>query len=110
MDSEKTQILFAKTFVDDYESEEAWAAVSALRMDGSHEVFEHAAAWCRSDDALKRARGADILCQLQRGQPQEMPNSPQWMFRDESYELISDILDNEQNPVVLHSAVTALGH
>jgi len=110
MDSEKTQILFAKALVDDYESEEAWAAVSALRMDGSRDVFEHAAAWCRSDDPLKRARGADILCQLRRGQPQEMASSPQWMFRDESYELISNILENEQNPVVLHSAITALGH
>lgn len=85
-----------------------------LRLGSAHgrsrDVFEHAAAWCRSDDPIKRARGADILCQLRRGQKQEMPNSPQWMFRDESYELISNILETEQNPVVIHSAITGLGH
>jgi hypothetical protein len=35
-----------------------------LRQNGSHEIFEHAASWCLSDDPLKRARGAAILCQL----------------------------------------------
>lgn len=110
MDSEQVQSLFEQTLVADYESEETWAAVSALRMYGSRDVFEHATAWCRSDDPIKRARGADILCQLQRGQTQETPNRPQWMFRDESYELISSILKTEQNPVVLHSAITGLGH
>ena len=30
--------LLAQTLLGDYESEEAWAAVSALRMDGSHEI------------------------------------------------------------------------
>jgi hypothetical protein len=40
--------------------EEAWAAVSALRIDGSREVFEYAAVWCHADDPLQRARGAAI--------------------------------------------------
>ena len=110
MDSEKTQILFAKTLVDDYESEEAWAAVSALRRDGSREIFEHAAAWCRSDEPVKRARGAAILCQLRRAQlPDIPPHNPEWMFRDESDELITSMLQCEQNPAVLDSAITALG-
>lgn len=110
MDSEKIQVLFEQTLLGDYESEEAWAAVSALRMDGSREIFEKAAGWCHSDHPVKRARGADILCQLRRAQLPNMPNNLAWMFRDESYEIITSMLDNEQNPAVLDSAITALGH
>jgi hypothetical protein len=40
MDSENIQSLFGQTLYGDYESEEAWAAVSALRLDGSREIFE----------------------------------------------------------------------
>src|ERR1700722_20941545 len=104
MDSEKIQSLFAQTLVGDYESEEAWAAVSALRMDGNREIFEYAAAWCRSDGPVKRARAAAILCQLQRASLLQMPYAPEWMFRDESYELITNMLGNEKNPLVLDSA------
>ena len=110
MDSEKIQSLFAQTLVGDYESEEAWAAVFALRMDGNREIFEYAAAWCRSDGPVKRARAAAILCQLQRASLLQMPYAPEWMFRDESYELITNMLGNEKNPLVLDSAISALGH
>jgi HEAT repeat protein len=110
MDSEKIQGLLAQTLLGDYESEDAWAAVSALRRDGSREIFEYAAAWCRSDDSIKRARAAAILCQLQRARLPDMPRIPEWMFRDESYELITNMLGSEQNPRVLDSAISALGH
>jgi HEAT repeat protein len=110
MDSEKIQILFAQSLLGDYESDDAWTAVSALRMDGNREIFESAAAWCCSDDSLKRARAPDILCQLREAQVPDIQNSPEWMFADESYELITNMLENEQNPLVLHSAITALGH
>jgi HEAT repeat protein len=102
MDSEKIQILFAQTLLEDYESEEAWAAVSALRMDGSREIFEHGAEWCRSDDPVKRARAAAILCQLRRGQES--------MYRDESYELITRMFGSQQDALVLGSAISGLGH
>jgi HEAT repeat protein len=110
MDSEKIQNLFAQTLVGDFESEEAWTAVDALRMDGSREVFEHAAEWCHADDPLRRARGAAILCQLRRARPPNMPHDSERMFRDESYELIARMLENERDPVVLDSAISALGH
>ena len=32
------------------------------------------------------------------------------MFRDESYSLVTKMLENEQNPVVLDAAISALGH
>jgi len=87
-------------------------AVSVLRLDGSREVFEHAAAWCLSDDPLKRARAAAILCQLRRAPvtPGEKPDKPEWMFRDESYSLVTKMLENEHDPLVLDSAICALGH
>jgi hypothetical protein len=64
MNTSEVEILFAQTLLGDYEDEAAWAAITALRQNGSHEIFEHAASWCLSDDPLKRARGAAILCQL----------------------------------------------
>ena len=110
MDSEKLQSLFAQTLAGDYEGHEAWDAVTALRQNGSRAVFEHAAEWIRAADPLKRARAADILCQLRRAGPLVMPAEPEWMFRDESYELIAGMLPSEQNPMVLVSAISALGH
>jgi HEAT repeat protein len=110
MDSEKIEKLFAQTLVGDYESEEAWAAVGALRTDGSREIFEYAANWCHADEALKRARAADILCQLQRPRVPDLPDNPERIFRDESFEIVTRMLENEGNPMVLDSAISALGH
>jgi hypothetical protein len=111
MITSEVEALFAQTLLGDYEGEDAWAAVSVLRQDGSREIFEHAAAWCRADDPLKRARAAAILCQLRRAQVTNEPGKePEWMFRDESYSLVTKMLENEQNPVVLDSAISALGH
>jgi HEAT repeat protein len=110
MESKKIKALFAQTLVGDYEGDEAWAAVSALRHDGSREIFEHAAQWCHAADPLRRARAAAILCQLRRSHPPDLRDSPEVMFRDESYELIAKMLENEQNPAVLDSAIHALGH
>src|SRR6266581_2731918 len=81
MNTSEVEALFAQTLLGDYEGEDGWMAVSVLRLDGSREVFEHAAAWCLSDDPLKRARAAAILCQLRRAPvtPGEKPDKPEWM-------------------------------
>ena len=113
MDASETEALFAQTLLGDYDDEAPWTAVSALRRDGSREIFERAAAWCSSDDALKRARGADVLCQLQRAHAKNAPPeeyNPDWMFRDESYSLVTKMLEREEDPMVLDSAISALGH
>ncbi len=112
MNTAEVEALFAQALLGDYEGEAPQAAVSALRQDGSREIFEHAAAWCVSDDPLKRARAAAILCQLRRAPvtPGEEPIQPEWMFRDESYSLITKMLESEQVPLVLDSAICALGH
>jgi HEAT repeat protein len=102
MNSSEVDALFAQTLLGDYEAEEAWDAVRALRMNGCREIFERAAAWCLADDPLKRARAADVLCQLQAERER--------LFSDESYALLTSMLDNEQDPVVLGSAIFGLGH
>jgi hypothetical protein len=116
MKTSEVEALFAQTLLGEYEGSDAWAAVDALRQDGSREIFEHAAAWRLSDDPLKRARAVDILCQLRHAPAADLPAEktiwlkPEWMFREESCTLVAKMLENEQDPVVLDSAICALGH
>ena len=111
MDTLRAEALFAQTLVGDYEAEDGWIAVSALRSDGSREIFNYAAAWCVSDSPLKRARAVAILCQL-RKEPvtNTLAEKPTWLFRDETYALVVKMLGNEQDLLVLDSAINALGH
>src|ERR1700687_1061924 len=100
MNTVEMEALFARTLVGDYEAEDPWVAVVALRQSGSREIFERAAAWCLSDDPLKRARAADVLCQLRRAPLTDGPPwNWDWLFRDESYALITRILESEQDPM-----------
>jgi HEAT repeat protein len=105
LDGVELEALFAQTLAEDYESEDAWNAVARLRQNGNREIFDRAAAWCVSEDPLKRARAADILCQLRRSS-----SSDEGLFRDESFDLIADLLSKENNLRALESAVFALGH
>jgi HEAT repeat protein len=108
MTTSEIESLFAQTLAGDPEDDDAWAAVAALRGDGSREIFDHAVSWCQSEDPFRRARAAAILSQLRAPWPGH--REPQWMFRDESYILITRMLENEQNAVVLEAAVAGLGH
>jgi HEAT repeat protein len=113
MNTAEVEALFARTLLGDYEDEDAWEAVCSLRSDGSREIFERAEEWCASGDPVKRARGGAILCQLRRAPAPGVewnPGNTEWMFRDESYALITKMLEHEQDPLVLDSAVAALGH
>jgi hypothetical protein len=53
--------LFAQTLKGDPDDESAWEAVNALRRIGTREVFNRAAAWCKSANPMERARGASVL-------------------------------------------------
>ncbi len=115
MTASEVEELFARTLLGDYEADDAWDAIAELRSNGSREIFEYAAAWCLSNDPLRRARGVAILCQLRRALPDELQlqppwPEPEWMFRVESYSLIAKVLESEQDPMVLDSAIHALGH
>jgi HEAT repeat protein len=98
--------LFAQTLQGEYESELPWKAIGALRRLGTREVFERAAAWCRDEDPLKRARGADILAQLGRKMDGNFTHS----FPEESFKVLSDLIAHERDLVPLCSVIAALGH
>lgn len=97
--------LFAQTLIGDYDDHAPWEAVHALRRIGSREVFEQAAAWCLSDDPLKRARGVDVLAQL--GKTTEHRSNS---FPDESLQTVVQLLQREAELRPLESAIFALGH
>jgi len=101
----EVEALFAQTLAEDYESEDAWNAIASLRQNGSREIFDRAAAWCVSEDPLKRARAADILCQLRRP-----TSNDERVFCDESFDLMAALLSKENKLRALESAVFALGH
>jgi HEAT repeat protein len=97
--------LFAKTLKGEYDDEAPWQAVHALRHIGSREVLEAASAWCRSDDPLRRARGADVLAQLGR-----TSDHPENNFPEESFAAVAPLAENEKHLQPLSSAIQALGH
>jgi HEAT repeat protein len=97
--------LFAETLKGEYDDEAPWHAVHELRSIGSREVFETASDWCRSDEPLKRARGADVLAQL--GCTADHPENN---FLEESFSAVVAIAENEKHIQPLASAIQALGH
>ena len=97
--------LFAQTLSNDYEDEAAWQAVHTLQRIGTWDVFEKAAEWCQSNNALKRARGADVLAQL--GKTAEHPKNS---FSEEAYAIVADLVKRETEARPLASAIAALGH
>ncbi|MGH9508809.1 MAG: HEAT repeat domain-containing protein [Terriglobales bacterium] len=97
--------LFAQTLSGGYEDEASWQAVHTLRLAGTREVFERAAEWCNSNDPLARARGVDVLAQLGRS-----ADHPSNNFSEESYALITALLQRETVARPLASAIAALGH
>lgn len=97
--------LFARTLSGEYDDDAPWKAVSELHNVGSREVFEKAASWCRSEDPLKRARGADVLGQLGRT-ADHRSNS----FPDESFAILANLTEVEAVCQPLSSAIFALGH
>jgi len=109
MTPEDLQQLFSQTLLGEYEDEAPWDAVSKLRNNGSRETFEIAARWLQDGEPLKRARAAAILAQL--SLPTEVPTTePKWLFREEAFPLIVDMVKREDDPMVLESGISALGH
>jgi HEAT repeat protein len=97
--------LFAQALSGDYEDDAPWEAVQALRMIGTREVFERAAEWTESNDPLTRARGADVLAQL--GKTADHGSNS---FPEESYSVLTALVQRETEFQPLASAIAALGH
>ena len=105
MGPEQLDEIFAQTLTGDYDDESPWEAVRTLHRTGGREVCDRAAEWCPSDDPLKRARGADVLGQL--GRTVERPSNN---FPEECFTLVSTLVQREEDPLPLLSAIHALGH
>src|SRR5437879_1442790 len=111
MNTSEIEVLFAQTLIGDYDGEAAWAAVATLHQNGSRQIFDYAAAWCLSGDPLKRARAAAVLCQLRTTiKTSEKRETSEPILLDESYSLLTNMLQHEQNPMVLDSVICGLGH
>ncbi|WP_147445495.1 HEAT repeat domain-containing protein [Corallococcus aberystwythensis] len=82
------------------ESSEAWEAIYALRRRGGEKVFAAASALLRSPLPRERARGADILAQLE--QPPDL--------RSRAADLMLPLLSREKDAQVLESLILGLGH
>jgi hypothetical protein len=106
----KIDDLFAETLVGGVDDHAPWNAISNLRKKGGHLVFIRAEAWCSSKNPLKRARAAAILAQLGIYYRHRTPYiSPQWVFRDRSFDLITCMLKAETDVYAISAEVTALG-
>lgn len=96
--------LFAATLVGDYDDQQPWDAVTALRWRGSPEVFELAKQKLASSEPRIRARALDVLAQLGAiKSPSERP------FIKESVVLAIQHTKDD-SPEVVHSAAWALAH
>lgn len=105
MGPEQVDEIFSRTLTGEYDDESPWEAVRTLHRTGSRQVFDRAAEWCRSDDPLKRARGADVIAQL--GRTVEHPSNS---FPEECFSVVSTLVQREKDPLPLLSAIHALGH
>lgn len=102
--------LYAKALKGGANDSDAWDAVTALRGNGSRFVFDRAAQWCSSSNPLKRARAAAVLGQLRAtGWKHSKPAEPKWMFRDESFRLVVQMLGEEKDVYAISAEITALG-
>jgi len=97
--------LFAQALSGDYENDAAWEAVCALRRIGTRQIFERAADLCKSNDRVFRARGADVLGQL--GKTADHRSNS---FPEESYSVITELVQRETEPEPLAAGIAALGH
>jgi len=107
--------LFRATLAGGYDGDQSWAAVSRLRRSGNRFIFEKARAWCSSRNPWKRARGADILCQLRaRRETTPKPRTryvpTQQLYAQESFEVFAQLITQEQNDLVLTAILHGFRH
>src|SRR5579864_1454141 len=96
--------LFLDSFEGEYDDDAPWDAVRVLRRRNTDEVFQLAAAYCRSAIPRHRARALDVLAQLGAGKP--LPERPHFG------ECVSISLAHlgDDDPLVIRSAAWALAH
>jgi hypothetical protein len=56
LECKSTEELFTASIAREYDDDDAWEAVTVLRLRGTSEVFEAAKRCCRSENSIARAR------------------------------------------------------
>jgi HEAT repeat protein len=97
--------LLNRALAGDYDDDAPWEAVRELRNIASRKVLQRAVEWCRSENPLKRARGADVLAQIGKTVEHQSNKYPQ-----ESSSAVSELAASENEVLPLNSAIYALGH
>lgn len=105
MSDVRSDELFAVALSGDWDSDDAWKAVSELQLLGTQAVLERAIALTSSENAYYRARGADIL-----GQLGVKSGTRSTSFIQQRLKALLDLLQRETDPLPLSSAISALGH
>jgi HEAT repeat protein len=100
-DPRSTEELIALSLRGEEDDEQAWAAIALLHWRGTRDVLEAAERLVYSPLPRERGRGADILGQL---------GIPRRTFPEECFQLLLGLLRRENEPAVLGSVATALGH
>ena len=104
LESKSSDALFAATLNGEYDDEDAWEAVSILRLRGTKEVFQLAKRYCDSDNPKARARGLSVLAQLGAGKPEA-----DRLFLDERVSIAISHLEDSSAEAV-SSAAWVLSH
>jgi len=101
--------LFRQTLEGDYDDDEdeggPWEAISKLQAIASRTVFDKAVQWARHKQSAKRRRGIDILAQF--GKTEDHPDV---VYAEETYKIVTDVLEDELDLQVIDSCLVALGH
>ena len=108
----KIDRLFAETLKGGKDDHAPWDAVSSLHRIGNRAIFDRAVAWSTALEPLKRARAAAVLAQLRhapRGRKRH-PQETQFLYRKESFDVVSEMLDKERDTYALIAEISALGH
>jgi HEAT repeats len=87
--------------IEDYDADERWEIIRALHARTDRETFDATCALARSDEVPMRVLGLDILSQI--GYSADRP------YREDTMRVLIDACDDAR-PLVLGSAITALGH
>ncbi len=110
MEQVELEALFARTLTSDYNDDGPNKPVSVLHGYGTDWVFERAMEWCRSEQGIKRARGAEILSQLRRPGWDFVKGPPDFVRRSESIPALLAMLTCEGERLPKIAALFALGH
>lgn len=83
------------------DNDQAWNAISRLHTIATDDVFTKAVHLCHSQNALERSLGVNVIAQI---------GLPQHTYQEPTVQLLLQLIETEDSPIVLESIGMALGH